>query len=280
MYNKDNRKKYQPKGKPQSHKAKPNSNSNSKNNVLKDETAKAPSDEVRLNKYIADAGICSRREADKLIEAGEVSVNGEVIKEMGFKVKPTDTVKYNGKILKKERFIYILLNKPKDYITTSNDDQGRKTVLDLIADACNERVYPVGRLDRNTTGLLLFTNDCELTKRLTHPSFNVRKVYVAELDNNITKEQLEQLTQGVELEDGFSKFDSAIYDTTTNSKKTVVVDIHSGKNRIVRRMFEHLGFEVKKLDRVEFATLKKGAVTRGKWRFLTSKEVGFLKIVK
>ena len=237
-------------------------------------------DLVRINKYIADAGICSRREADKLIQAGEITVNGEVISEMGFKVSPTDMVKYNGKLLKKERFIYILLNKPKDYITTSSDDLGRKTVLDLIAGACNERVYPVGRLDRNTTGLLLFTNDGELTKRLTHPSFNINKTYIAELDQNITKEQLDQLMQGVELEDGFSKFDTAEFEKGNNSHKMVIVNIHSGKNRIVRRMFEHLGFEVKKLDRTNFAGLKKGSVTRGKWRFLAPKEVGFLKMVK
>jgi 23S rRNA pseudouridine2605 synthase len=239
-----------------------------------------PSEGVRINKYIADAGVCSRREADKLIAAGEITVNGEVVTELGKKVLPTDSVKYNGKLLKKERFIYILLNKPKDYITTSSDEQGRKTVLDLISGACSERVYPVGRLDRNTTGLLLFTNDGELTKRLTHPSFNVSKTYVAELDENITKEQLEMLTNGVELEDGFSKFDSVEFEKGNNSRKTVIVNIHSGKNRIVRRMFEHLGFEVKKLDRTNFAGLKKGSVTRGKWRFLAPKEVGYLKMVK
>lgn len=235
---------------------------------------------VRINKYIADAGVCSRREADKLIAAGEITVNGEVVKELGLKVSHTDMVKYKGKLLKKERFIYILLNKPKDYITTTNDESGRKTVLELIAGACNERVYPVGRLDRNTTGLLLFTNDGELTKRLTHPSFNVNKTYVAELDSAISKEQLQLLMDGVELEDGISKFDTAEYDKQTNSHRTVVVNIHSGKNRIVRRMFESQGFEVKKLDRTHFASLKKGSVTRGKWRFLAPKEVGFLKMTK
>lgn len=245
-----------------------------------DNATNVNSDLVRINKYIADAGVCSRREADKLIAAGEITVNGEVVKELGLKVNLTDTVKYNGKALKKERFIYILLNKPKDYITTTNDESGRKTVLELIEGACNERVYPVGRLDRNTTGLLLFTNDGELTKRLTHPSFNVNKTYVAELDSAISKEQLELLTTGVELEDGFSKFDTAEYDKQTNSHRMVVVNIHSGKNRIVRRMFESQGFEVKKLDRTHFASLKKGSVTRGKWRFLAPKEVGFLKMVK
>lgn len=260
----------------------------SKNNKPKRKSAPASSepspsansDLVRINKYIADAGVCSRREADKLIAAGEITVNGEVVTELGLKVNLTDTVKYKGKALKKERFIYILLNKPKDYITTTNDEIGRKTVLELIEGACSERVYPVGRLDRNTTGLLLFTNDGELTKRLTHPSFNINKTYVAELDGPISKEQLELLTTGVELEDGFSKFDTAEYDKQTNSHRTVVVNIHSGKNRIVRRMFESQGFEVKKLDRTHFASLKKGSVTRGKWRFLAPKEVGFLKMTK
>lgn len=245
-----------------------------------DATSQANGDTVRINKYIADAGVCSRREADKLIAAGEITVNGEVVTELGLKVNLSDTVKYKGKALKKERFIYILLNKPKDYITTTNDESGRKTVLELIAGACNERVYPVGRLDRNTTGLLLFTNDGDLTKRLTHPSFNVNKTYVAELDGPISKEQLETLTAGVELEDGFSKFDTAEYDKQTNSHRTVIVNIHSGKNRIVRRMFESQGFEVKKLDRTHFASLKKGSVTRGKWRFLAPKEVGYLKMTK
>ncbi len=267
--------------KPYSKNHKPKRKATSKSNSTKvDNLQNTNSDLVRINKYIADAGVCSRREADKLIAAGEITVNGEVVKELGLKVKTTDTVKYNGKTLKKERFIYILLNKPKDYITTTNDENGRKTVLELIEGACNERVYPVGRLDRNTTGLLLLTNDGDLTKRLTHPSFNVNKTYVAELDSAISKEQLQTLMDGVELEDGFSKFDSAEYDRQTNSHKTVIVNIHSGKNRIVRRMFESQGFEVKKLDRTHFASLKKGSVTRGKWRFLAPKEVGYLKMTK
>jgi 23S rRNA pseudouridine2605 synthase len=236
--------------------------------------------DVRLNKYIADAGVCSRREADKLIAAGEITVNGKVETNMGTRVTREDVVKYKGEALRKERFVYILINKPKDFITTMNDDRDRKTVLDLIDGACKERVYPVGRLDRNTTGLLLMTNDGELTKRLTHPSYNVTKIYVAELDKKVAPEHLEQLEKGFELEDGFTKFDSAEYDQKTGARNIVVVKIHSGKNRIVRRTFEHLGYDVRKLDRIQFASLKKGALTRGKWRFLNRKEVGFLKMVK
>lgn len=244
---------------------------------------KAPApvrEDVRLNKFIADAGICSRREAEQLITNGEITVNGKVETNLGTRVKATDLVKYNGKPLKREKFIYILLNKPKDYITTVNDEKDRKTVMELIEGACTERVYPVGRLDRNTTGLLLLTNDGELTKRLTHPSYQVTKVYIAELDKDVAPEHLEKLTQGIELEDGITKFDSASYDFDGKVKNAVVVNIHSGKNRIVRRMFEHLGYEVKKLDRIQFATLKKGALNRGKWRMLNKKEVGFLKMVK
>jgi 23S rRNA pseudouridine2605 synthase len=233
---------------------------------------------VRLNKFIADAGICSRREADALIADGKVTVNGEVVKEMGRKISPTDFVKYNNKVLKRERFIYILLNKPKDAITTSSDEQGRKTVLDLIEGACNERVYPVGRLDRNTTGLLLLTNDGELTKRLTHPKYNISKTYIAEFEKGVPPEVIEQLQKGIELEDGFIKCDKIEYGDGGHNHKIVMVEIHSGKNRIVRRMFEYFEYEVKKLDRVSFAGLKKGALSRGKWRMLEKKEVGFLKM--
>jgi 23S rRNA pseudouridine2605 synthase len=234
---------------------------------------------VRLNKYIADAGVCSRREADKLIDAGEITVNGAVIKEMGHRVEQTDTVKYNGRALKRERYIYILLNKPKDYITTSNDESGRKTVLDLISGACNERVYPVGRLDRNTTGLLVITNDGELTKRLTHPSYNITKKYLAEVEKGLDDEKLAALKSGVELEDGWSNFDNCEFGEGGHNKKKIKVEIHSGKNRIVRRMFEHVGHEVIKLDRFEFAGLKKGPLGRGKCRMLSSKEVGYLKML-
>jgi len=234
---------------------------------------------VRLNKCIADAGVCSRREADKLIANGEIWVNGKVVTEMGYRVTPTDTVKHNKKTLKRQRFVYILLNKPKDYITTSNDEKDRKIVLDLVADACNERIYPVGRLDRNTTGLLLLTNDGDLTKKLTHPSYNVTKKYVAEFYDAVSKDKMDELVNGINLEDGFSKFDSVEYGDKGANKRKVIINIHSGKNRIVRRMFEAVGHEVIKLDRVEFAGLKKGALTRSKWRILTKKEIGFLKMV-
>ena len=234
---------------------------------------------TRLNKYIANAGICSRREADVLISTGVITVNGEVITEMGYKVMPGDVVKYNGNELKNEKKVYLLLNKPKGYITTSDDPQQRKTVMELIADACSERVYPVGRLDRNTTGLLLFTNDGELTKKLTHPSFGAQKVYNVELDNTISKADMHTLLKGVELEDGFQNVDAINY---TNGdpvdKRKVGVSIHSGKNRIIRRLFESLGYEVVKLDRVYFAGLTKKNLLRGHYRFLTEKEVAFLQM--
>jgi len=249
-------------------------------NTTKQEITKESSENTRLNKYIANAGVCSRREADKLIEKGDVTVNGKVVTEMGYKVTPTDEVKYRGKTLRKQRFKYILLNKPKDYITTVSDTHDRKTVMELIKGACSERVYPVGRLDRNTTGLLLFTNDGELTKRLTHPSFEIKKVYEAILDKSIEQEDLDKMMQGLELEDGVTAFDNAFYNENSRQKNSVIVEIHSGKNRIVRRMFEHLGYEVVKLDRIEFAGLSKGKVTRGKWRILEKKEVGFLKTIK
>lgn len=236
---------------------------------------------TRLNKYIANAGICSRREADVLISTGNITVNGNVITEMGYKVLPGDVVKYNGTELKSEKKVYILLNKPKGYITTSDDPLARKTVMELIDGACSERVYPVGRLDRNTTGLLLFTNDGDLTKKLTHPSFGAQKVYNVELDNSISKADMYTLLKGVELEDGFEKVDAINY--TNNEpidKKKVGVSIHSGKNRIIRRLFEALGYEVVKLDRVYFAGLTKKNLLRGHYRFLTDKEVAFLKMNK
>jgi len=235
--------------------------------------------EVRLNKFIADAGVCSRREADKLIANGEIRVNNEVITEMGYKVKPSDEVKYGRKLLSRQRFKYFILNKPKDYITTVDDPEGRKTVMDIMQKACNERIYPVGRLDRNTTGLLLFTNDGQLAKRLTHPSYNVQKTYMVELDKGVSKENIEKLLKGIELEDGWTRFDKAEYGNNGKNHKVVLVTLHSGKNRIVRRMFEHLGYEVQKLDRIAFAGLKKDALTRGKFRALNKKEIGFLKMV-
>src|SRR5574344_1577456 len=234
---------------------------------------------IRLNKYISNSGICSRREADELIKAGAVTVNGQVVTEMGHKVKPEDTVVYGGERLTSERKKYLLLNKPKGYITTLDDPQKRNTVLSLIEGACRERLYPVGRLDRNTTGVLLFTNDGELTKKLTHPSFGARKIYSAELDKPLSKADLEQLLSGVELEDGPSHADQVEYAMDGSDKKKVGVELHSGKNRIVRRMFEALGYEVVKLDRVSFAGLTKKALPRGAWRFLTDQEVAFLKML-
>jgi 23S rRNA pseudouridine2605 synthase len=232
---------------------------------------------VRLNKFIANAGICSRREADELITAGVISVNGEVVTEMGYKVQPDDIVKYNNESLRSERLVYILLNKPKDFITTTDDPEDRKTVMSLIAKACKERVYPVGRLDRNTTGVLLFTNDGDLAKKLTHPSFEVHKVYQVELDRAVKGTDLESIREGVRLEDGTVKADEVVH--TTADKNVVGIELHSGKNRIVRRIFEHLGYEVKKLDRVIFAGLTKKDLPRGRWRFLTEMEVAGLKMM-
>ena len=233
---------------------------------------------IRLNKYISNSGICSRREADELIASGVVTVNGEVVSQMGYKVKPSDIVCYDGQKLSNERKVYLLLNKPKGFITTVDDPQERKTVMSLVKNACSERIYPVGRLDRNTCGLLLFTNDGELTKKLTHPSFGARKIYHVELDKPLTKADMQKLLDGVELEDGFSSFDDIQYVETANSKKVVGVELHSGKNRIVRRMFNHLDYNVEKLDRVCFAGLTKKNLSRGNYRFLTEKEVGFLKM--
>ncbi len=236
---------------------------------------------IRLNKYISNAGICSRREADVLIATGAVTVNGEVITEMGYKVLPGDVVKYNGTELKSEKKVYLLLNKPKGYITTSDDPFARKTVMELIKGACAERVYPVGRLDRNTTGLLLFTNDGDLTKKLTHPSFGAQKVYNVELERSVSKADMYTLLKGVELEDGFERVDAINYKNNEPiDKRKVGVSIHSGKNRIIRRLFESLGYEVVKLDRVYFAGLTKKNLLRGHYRFLTDKEVAFLKMNK
>jgi len=234
---------------------------------------------VRLNKYVADAGVCSRREADKLIAAGEVTVNGEVVTEMGVRVGPEDDVHYNGKLLRKEKYQYVILNKPRNYITTVSDTHDRKTVMDLVKDACPERIYPVGRLDRNTTGLLLLTNDGELAKRLTHPSYGVVKTYLVDLDRPLEEyDRLAQL-EGLELEDGNQAFDDIKFDRDGNRQR-VIVKLHSGKNRIVRRMFAYLDYNVQALDRIGFAGLKKGNLTRSKWRNLTEKEIGFLKMAK
>lgn len=233
--------------------------------------------EMPLNKFVAHAGICGRREAAELVREGKVTVNGDVVYEPGYKVKPTDTVKYNKAVLQaQQKLVYVLLNKPKDFITTTKDPQGRRTVLDLVKDAAEQRIYPVGRLDRNTTGVLLMTNDGDLAQTLTHPSFSVRKIYEAKLDKPFTKKDAEAVANGITLEDGFVQAD-AIGFPDAGDKCIVGIEIHSGKNRIVRRIFEHLGYDVKNLDRVLFGSLSKKNVDRGKWRFLNEKEVGQLK---
>lgn len=234
---------------------------------------------MRLNKYIANAGICSRREADDLIASGVVQVNGKTITEMGFRIKQTDIIKYGGQTLKKERLVYLILNKPKDYITTADDPQKRRTVLELIAGACKERIYPVGRLDRATTGLLMFTNDGDLTKKLTHPKYGVRKIYHVELDKPLKRDDMDKIMEGLELEDGPIKVDEISYVANGVDKTQVGVEIHSGKNRIVRRIFEHMGYNVRKLDRVMFGSLTKKDLSRGRWRMLSETEVGMLKML-
>jgi len=234
---------------------------------------------IRLNKYLSNAGICSRREADTLIESGVVKVNGKVVTELGYKIKPTDIVNYGGQTLKKERPVYLILNKPKDYITTADDPQERKTVLHLIQGACRERIYPVGRLDRNTTGLLLFTNDGELTKKLTHPRYGIKKTYHVELDHPLKQSHLTEISEGIELEDGPMKVDEISFVGNGADKTQVGVEIHSGKNRVVRRIFEHFGYKVKKLDRVVFGPLTKKDLPRGRWRLLTDAEIGMLKMI-
>ena len=231
---------------------------------------------VRLNKYIANAGICSRREADVLITTGAISVNDEIVTELGYKVRPTDVVRYGDHILQNEKPVYILLNKPKDYITTTDDERGRKNVMDLVRGACKERIYPVGRLDKNTTGLLLFTNDGDMTKKLTHPKHGIEKTYSAELNKKFANIDMCALRNGIELEDGVITPDEVEY--VDESKKVIGITIHSGKNRIVRRIFEFLGYEVVKLDRVVFAGLTKKDLPRGKWRFLTQAEINILKM--
>jgi 23S rRNA pseudouridine2605 synthase len=234
---------------------------------------------VRLNRFIASSGVCSRREADKLIEQGLITVNGKIVKELGSKVNPGDDVRYAGERLNFEKFVYILMNKPKDFITTVKDTHDRKTVLDLIGGAVKERIYPVGRLDRQTTGLLLLTNDGELAKRMTHPSHEISKLYHVVTDKEVTKADVEKLTSGVDLEDGRVHADKVAYVGDGKNKKELGVELHSGKNRVIRRMFEALGYKVVKLDRVMFAGLSKKKIPRGKWRFLTDKEVGRLKMI-
>lgn len=236
-----------------------------------------PDAPIRLNKFLANAGVCSRREADEFITAGVVSVNGTVVTELGTKVKRTDEVKFHEQPVSIERKVYVLLNKPKDYVTTSDDPQNRKTVMDLVKNVCRERIYPVGRLDRNTTGVLLFTNDGELASKLTHPKFLKKKIYHVTTDKNVTAADMRQIAEGITLEDGEIRADAIDYASSTD-KKQVGIEIHSGKNRIVRRIFEALGYRVVKLDRVLFAGLTKKNVRRGDWRFLTEQEVNMLRM--
>jgi 23S rRNA pseudouridine2605 synthase len=245
---------------------------------------KKPSDkqpqgeDIRLNRFIANAGVCSRRDADKLIEAGEITVNGKVVTEMGVRVSRTDKVKHKGKLLKPERAVYILLNKPKDFITTMDDERNRRTVMSLVKKASDARIYPVGRLDRMTTGLLLFTNDGDLAKKLSHPSSNVKKIYQVEINRPITKTEFEEISAGLELEDGKATLDKLVI---LNDEKTLLgIEIHIGRNRIIRRIFEHIGAEVVKLDRVMYAGLDKYNLPRGNWRPLTPSEIRRLKQIK
>lgn len=236
------------------------------------------SGEIRLNRYIANAGICSRRDADLLIQAGEITVNGKVVTEMGYKVNYSDEVRYNNRRLKREKLVYILLNKPKDFITTTDDPENRKTIMQLVEGAGSERIYPVGRLDRNTTGLILLTNDGELADKLSHPSNNIKKLYQVDLDKPIAEEDFEKIKQGVVLEDGLAEVDQIAL--VSSDKTSLGLQIHSGKNRIVRRIFEHLGYDVVKLDRVMYAGLDKKDLPRGKWRSLSEQEVIRLKYMK
>ncbi len=230
---------------------------------------------IRLNKYLSNAGVCSRREADKHIADGHVRVNGKVVKTLGEKIPPDAKVEFNGQVIRGEKNVYILLNKPKDVVTTMDDPEGRRTVFDLIKHAVTERVYPVGRLDRNSTGLLLLTNDGDLTQRLLHPKYNKKKIYHAGLDKPLTKQDMEAINHGIELEDGFIQADALAY--VDDSKTEIGIEIHSGKNRIVRRIFAHLNYKVKKLDRVYFAGLTKKNLPRGKYRKLEPSEINMLK---
>ena len=236
-----------------------------------------PNEPIRLNKFLANAGVCSRREADEFITAGVVSVNGEVVTELGTKIKRTDEVKFHDEPVSVERKVYVLLNKPKDCVTTSDDPQERKTVMHCVKDACKERIYPVGRLDRNTTGVLLLTNDGDMASKLTHPKFLKKKIYHVYCDKNVTKADLDQIAAGITLDDGEIHADAISYASETD-KKQVGIEIHSGKNRIVRRIFESLGYKVVKLDRVYFAGLTKKGLKRGDWRFLTEMEVNMLRM--
>jgi len=243
--------------------------------LRKPKKGESPVSEIRLNKFIANSGICSRREADVLILNGDIMVNGKVIFELGTKIKPTDKIQYKGKVLRREKFIYILLNKPKDFITTTDDPQNRKTVIDLVKNHIPERVFPVGRLDRNTTGLLILTNDGELSEILAHPSYNIKKVYEVHLDKPVQQDDLDALDKGLVLDDGPVKIDA--FEVISPDARTIGIEIHSGRNRIVRRIFENLGYKVVRLDRVMYSFLTKKDLPRGKWRFLKEFEVIRLK---
>ncbi len=245
-----------------------------------DKAVAGGADLVRLNKFIANSGVCSRREADLLITAGSISVNGKIVTELGTKITPADVVEYNGEKLKTEKKVYVLLNKPKDYITTVVDPHGRKTVMDLLKGVGDQRIFPVGRLDRNTTGLLILTNDGELTKRLTHPKHGVRKLYHAQLDKPLTKADMEAITEGVELEGEKVVPDEVAYSGKDGDKTQVGIELHSGQNRVVRRIFEAFDYKVMRLDRVVFAGLTKKDLPRGHWRYLTEKEVSFLMMIR
>lgn len=254
-----------------------NPKTDSKKPVNKSGNYKGKDEKIRLNKFIANSGICSRREADDLIKNGLITVNGEKVTELGAKVNPGDDVRYKNQKLKSEKPVYILLNKPKDVVTTLSDEKDRRTVIDIVKNACPQRVYPVGRLDRNTTGVLLLTNDGELAKRLTHPKYKKRKIYHVVLDKPVVKRDMDEMVKGIELEDGVIAADTVSY-PEEEDKTQVGIEIHSGQNRVVRRIFETLGYKVKKLDRVYFAGLTKKNLQRGKWRFLTEKEINKLKM--
>lgn len=255
----------------------PNAKYSLKKRIEYKEYIEDPDAPIRLNKFLANAGVCSRREADEFIQAGVVKVNGQIVSELGTKVNRTDVVHFHDQLVSIEKKVYVLLNKPKDYVTTSDDPQARKTVMDLVKNCCRERIYPVGRLDRNTTGVLLFTNDGDLASKLTHPKFLKKKIYHVYLDKNVAASDLKRIAEGVELEDGEIHADAISYASDTD-KSQVGIEIHSGKNRIVRRIFEHLGYRVMKLDRVMFAGLTKKGLKRGDWRYLTEQEVAMLHI--
>ena len=253
----------------------PNAKYSMKKQIEYKEYLEDPNAPIRLNKFLANAGVCSRREADEFIQAGVIKVNGEVVTELGTKVQRTDQVHFHDQLVSLEKKVYVILNKPKDYVTTSDDPQARKTVMDLVKNCCRERIYPVGRLDRNTTGVLLFTNDGELASKLTHPKFFKKKIYHVYLDKNCTAADMQKIAEGIELDDGPIRADAISYASDTD-RKQIGIEIHSGKNRIVRRIFEALGYRVIKLDRVVFAGLTKKGLKRGDWRFLTEQEVAML----